>query len=74
MPFQSMAMFLKLSLMEHAPRLPSLTCLAHAVEHHMKEIIFHLLHITSYHIDKSIVCMTMTSVAVLTTQNISRVS
>ena len=39
-------MFLKFSLREHAPRLPSLTCLAHAVDHHMKEIIFHL-NITS---------------------------
>ena len=30
--------FSKFSLREHAPRLPSLICLAHAVEHHMKEI------------------------------------
>ena len=29
------------------PRLPSLTCLAHAVEHHMKEIIISDLNITS---------------------------
>ena len=28
-----------IGLREHAPRLPSLTCLAHTVEHHMKEII-----------------------------------
>ena len=28
--------FPKFSLREHSPRLPSLTCLVHAVEHHMK--------------------------------------
>ena len=33
------AYIFKISLREHAPRLPSLTCLAYAVEHHMKEII-----------------------------------
>ena len=29
------------------PRLPSLTCLAHAVKHHMKEVIISDLNITS---------------------------
>ena len=31
------AYIFKIFLKEHAPSLPSLTCLAHAVEHHMKE-------------------------------------
>ena len=42
-PFQS-KIFLE---REHSPRLPSLTCLARAVEHHMKEMIISDLNITS---------------------------
>ena len=72
MPFQSI-LFSKFSSREHAPRLPSLTCLEHAVEHYIKEIICDLKpHIKS--MLKKVVCMTMTSVAVhdgLITQNIS---
>ena len=38
MPFQS----IYFQNFQYFPRLPSLTCLAHAVENHMKEIIINI--------------------------------